>query len=287
MNRSKRTAVVFSIALFLASAASLGVYRIVSRLPTGPVEAPTVETVVARHPLKLGTRVTSDHVKLVKWPVDSKVPNSFSKIEDVVQRGLISDLGENEPLTESKLAPLEAGAGLPPSIPPGMRAVSVKVNEVVGVAGFVVPGTRVDVMVTLTSRQQNDRQPDARGRQQRTGADGRHALRPGKGQGGRTDSVDGRHAPCLAAGRRADCAGGVRGTTHARSPQPARHDPDTDDGRADRGPLRSARTRGRTETRTRPARTTGETRSWHNLHPLPRRRPTRSRRSGAPNEQRK
>ena len=114
-----------------------------------------METVVARHPLKLGTRVTSDHVKLVKWPVDSQVPNSFSKIEDVVQRGLISDLGENEPLTESKLAPLEAGAGLPPSITPGMRAVSVKVNEVVGVAGFVVPGTRVDVMVTLTSRQQN------------------------------------------------------------------------------------------------------------------------------------
>ena len=55
----------------------------------------------------------------------------------------------NEPLTESKLAPLEAGAGLPPSITEGMRALSVKVNEVIGVAGFVVPGTHVDVMVTL------------------------------------------------------------------------------------------------------------------------------------------
>jgi pilus assembly protein CpaB len=63
-------------------------------------------------------------------------------------------MAENEPLTNAKLASLEAGAGLPPSIPPGMRAVSVKVNEVVGVAGFVVPGTRVDVMVTLTNRQQ-------------------------------------------------------------------------------------------------------------------------------------
>ena len=155
MNRSKRTAVVLSLALLLASAASLGVYRIVSRLPTGPVEAPTVDTVVALHPLTLGTRVTTDHVKIVKWPVDSRIPGSFSKIEDVVQRGVISDLGENEPLTESKLAPLASGAGLPPSIPQGMRAVSVKVNEVVGVAGFVVPGTRVDVMVTLTSRQQN------------------------------------------------------------------------------------------------------------------------------------
>jgi len=56
---------------------------------------------------------------------------------------------ENEPLTESKLAPLEAGAGISPTIPAGMRAMSVKVNEVVGVAGFVVPGTKVDVLVTL------------------------------------------------------------------------------------------------------------------------------------------
>src|SRR4030095_1097405 len=155
MNRSKRTAVVLGIAIFLASIASMGVYRIVARLPTGPIKAPTVDTVVARHPLKLGTRVTSDHVKIVKWPEDSRIPGAFAKVEDVLQRGLINDLGENEPLTESKLAPLEAGAGLPPSIPPGMRGVSVKVNEEVGVAGFVVPATRVDVMVTLTSRQQN------------------------------------------------------------------------------------------------------------------------------------
>jgi pilus assembly protein CpaB len=68
---------------------------------------------------------------------------------------VISPLAVNEPLTSSKLAALEAGAGLPPSIPEGMRALSVKVNEVVGVAGFVVPGTRVDVMATIASRQQD------------------------------------------------------------------------------------------------------------------------------------
>ena len=70
----------------------------------------------------------------------------------MVDRGLISGLVENEPITESKLAPLESGAGLPPSIPPGMRAMSVKVDEVVGVAGFVVPGTRVDLVVTVKRR---------------------------------------------------------------------------------------------------------------------------------------
>jgi pilus assembly protein CpaB len=56
-------------------------------------------------------------------------------------------MSENEPLTEPKLAAVGAGAGLPPSIPEGMRAVSIRVNEVVGVAGFVIPGTRVDVLV--------------------------------------------------------------------------------------------------------------------------------------------
>jgi pilus assembly protein CpaB len=67
----------------------------------------------------------------------------------VTNRGLVQSLSPNEPLTESKLAKAGAGAGLPPTIPPGMRALSVKVNEVVGVAGFVVPGNRVDVLVSI------------------------------------------------------------------------------------------------------------------------------------------
>ncbi len=69
----------------------------------------------------------------------------------MANRGLIAPVAENEPLTSSKLAPREAGAGLPPTIAAGMRAISVKVNEVIGVAGFVVPGTRVDVVVTLSN----------------------------------------------------------------------------------------------------------------------------------------
>jgi pilus assembly protein CpaB len=154
MNRSKRTAVVVGIAVLLAAVASLGMYRIVSRMPVAAAEVRSVDVVVAQHPLKLGTRVTPDHVKVVKWPAETPMEGAFAKIEDVVNRGVIAPMAENEPLTNAKLASLEAGAGLPPSIPPGMRAVSVKVNEVVGVAGFVVPGTRVDVMVTLTNRQQ-------------------------------------------------------------------------------------------------------------------------------------
>ena len=158
MNRNKRTAIVLGVAVVMAAIASLGVYRIVSAMPQRQEAPTTVSAVVAAHPLKLGTRLTTDHVKIVAWPTASKVPGSFVKVEDVVNRGVIADIGENEPVTEAKLAPLEAGAGLPPSIPPGMRAISVKVNEVVGVAGFVVPGTRVDVMVTLPGR---DRDQDS------------------------------------------------------------------------------------------------------------------------------
>jgi pilus assembly protein CpaB len=154
MDRNKRTTVVVLVAVLLAAVASLGMYRVVSRMPAKGADAvKTVDVVVAQHPLTLGTRLTKDHVKLVKWPAETQVPGAFAKVEDVVDRGLIATLEENEPLTAAKVAPLEAGAGLPPSIPQGMRAVSVKVNEVIGVAGFVVPGTRVDVMVTLTNRQ--------------------------------------------------------------------------------------------------------------------------------------
>jgi pilus assembly protein CpaB len=154
MDRNKRTAVVVLVAVLLSAVASLGMYRVVSRRPVPQGEvSKTVDVVVAQQALPLGTRLTKDHVKLVKWPAETQVPGSFAKAEDVLDRGVIATVEENEPLTAAKLAPLGAGAGLPPSIPPGMRAVSVKVNEVVGVAGFVVPGTRVDVMATLSNHQ--------------------------------------------------------------------------------------------------------------------------------------
>ena len=156
MDRNIRTAVVVGVAFVLAATASYGIYRVVSRVSEKSAGPPTVEVVVAEHALPLGTRVTSDHVRLVHWPADNQVPGTFSKLEDVINRGVIIPVAQNEPLTDAKLAPLEAGAGLPPSIPPGMRAVSVKVNEVIGVAGFVVPGTRVDVMVTLNGHRSDD-----------------------------------------------------------------------------------------------------------------------------------
>jgi pilus assembly protein CpaB len=97
--------------------------------------------------------VQQSDVKLVAWPSSSPVAGGYSTVEEVVNRGLVAPVVENEPLTATKLAVPEAGAGLPPTIATGMRAISVKVNDVIGVAGFVVPGTRVDVVVTIGRRE--------------------------------------------------------------------------------------------------------------------------------------
>lgn len=149
MHRRTRFIIVLAIALVTASVASFGVYSAVQRIPVREVEVTTVRVVVAAADLPMGTLVTKEQVKLVDWPSRTQVPGAFGSIDDVVNRGIIQAVGENELITERKLAPTGAGAGLSPTIPHGMRAISVKVNEVIGVAGFVVPGSRVDVLVTV------------------------------------------------------------------------------------------------------------------------------------------
>src|SRR5439155_20333240 len=69
--------------------------------------------------------------------------------KNVIGRGIVLPVIQSEPILPLKLASTDAGAGLPPAIPPGLRAVSVRVNEVIGVAGYVLPGTRVDVVATV------------------------------------------------------------------------------------------------------------------------------------------
>jgi pilus assembly protein CpaB len=149
MNRQTRTLIVLAVALVAATVASAAVYRAIARMPVQKVEIATRYAVVASRAMPMGTRVTSADVKLVAWPERSPLSEGFTSVNEVVERGLIGSVVENEPLVESKLAPKAAGAGLPPSIPSGMRAMSVRVNEVIGVAGFVVPGTRVDLMVVV------------------------------------------------------------------------------------------------------------------------------------------
>jgi pilus assembly protein CpaB len=153
MNRRNRTLVVLGVAVIVAATATFFVYRTISRIPVRQVEVASTYVAVAAEDLPMGTRITKEQVKLVGWPASSPVKGAFTTPDALVGRGLIQGVRANEPLTENKLAPVEAGAGLPPSIPPGMRALSIRVNDVIGVAGFTVPGTRVDVLVTLRENQ--------------------------------------------------------------------------------------------------------------------------------------
>jgi pilus assembly protein CpaB len=155
MSKGTRTLIVLVVALGAALGASWWMYRTVQSLPVRQVEVASVQYAVASKSLPLGTRLTANDVTLVAWPARNPVDGGFTSVEKVVDRGLLANVVKNEPITESKLAPIEAGAGLSPTIPQGMRAISVKVNEVIGVAGFVVPGTRVDVVVTLSRQEES------------------------------------------------------------------------------------------------------------------------------------
>lgn len=149
MNRRYRHLVVLMIAVVTAAIASFAVYRAILHMPGRAAEAPHQSVVVAAHSMAIGTELTERDVKLVAWPSGSPVPGAIGDVKTVVKHGLLTAVLENEPITVNKVASMDAGAGLPPAIPRGMRAMSVKVNDVIGVAGFVVPGTRVDVVVTI------------------------------------------------------------------------------------------------------------------------------------------
>jgi pilus assembly protein CpaB len=153
MNRRNRHLVVLAIAIVTASLASLGVYRATASMPSGSARPSQVPVIVAARALPIGTPLTENDVKVVQWPASSVVPGAIGDVKDVVNRGLLTAVLPNEPITANKLADAHAGAGLPPAIPPGMRAMAVKVNDVIGVAGFIVPGSRVDVVVTIRRTQ--------------------------------------------------------------------------------------------------------------------------------------
>jgi pilus assembly protein CpaB len=154
MNRD-RMLVGFGVALLVAFLASWYVYRQLQRVQPGPQTPGHVQVVVTAGPVQLGARLAATDVALLDWPEGLKPQGAFVRKEDCIGRVPIVPLVQNEVILDQELAKPEEGAGLSVTIPAGMRAVSVGVDDVVAVAGFVTPGTVVDVLVTgLTSAQQ-------------------------------------------------------------------------------------------------------------------------------------
>lgn len=147
----RRFLTVLGVSLIFALVVSGIFYQIAarSRGPSGPGEAPEMkDLVVAVKPLAVGSTVKPEDVKVVRVPGAQFPAGGISNVEEVIDRPVVGAILMDEPIHQGRLAARGSGLGLAPIIPEGMRAVSIRVNEVVGVAGFVLPGMRVDVLVT-------------------------------------------------------------------------------------------------------------------------------------------
>jgi pilus assembly protein CpaB len=143
-----RTRLLMIGVLALAAGLLAAVYVYKNLQPKNSANADTAEVMVAANDLQVGARVEDRDVKIIRIQSADMPPGAPRKKADVVGHGVIIPISRGEFILPNRLAGENAGSGLPALIPPGMRAVSVRVNEIVSVAGFVTPGTRVDVLLT-------------------------------------------------------------------------------------------------------------------------------------------
>jgi len=148
MSRS-RLFILGLVALVFGGFLAMQVYRNL-QIRTSAATPASTEVLVAARDIQIGTRVGEGDVRAVRFPSADLPAGFFTSRNKVVGRGAILPITKGEFFLPSKLAAENSGTGLPSLIPPGMRAVSVRVNDVVSVAGFVIPGTRVDVLLTGT-----------------------------------------------------------------------------------------------------------------------------------------
>lgn len=146
MNR--RLLSVFFFAIVIAGITSLLLYKLLSsQLTSNRKAVSNTKLVIATHDLQVGALIKDGDLQLVK--TNTPAPeNAVTTIKDAMDRGVVATIYKGEPVIGRRLAPRGAGAGLAATIPVGMRAVALRVNDVVGLAGFVLPGMHVDVLVS-------------------------------------------------------------------------------------------------------------------------------------------
>ena len=147
MNRS-RLLMIGGLALAVGLLVSYTVYNRLRTFAGSSNNERGVPVVMAADDIQVGTKLEAHDVHVVTLPQSAVPPGAFSGTSQVLGRGAILPVSKGEFILPSKLAALNAGTGLPSMIPQGMRAVSVRVNDVVSVAGFVQPGSHVDVLAT-------------------------------------------------------------------------------------------------------------------------------------------
>ena len=162
MTHTKAVTAVTLVALLFAALASWGVYSYLKGETEKSKAAAGTGIVVAAADISVGTRLNRTHLKMVSWPKEAIPQNSFRDPKLLDGRVAVRQVSANDAVTEQKLMPKEGSAGaagvMTYMIPPGHRAVTVAVNEVAGVAGFVAPNNRIDVVLTTpvpANREQN------------------------------------------------------------------------------------------------------------------------------------
>lgn len=143
---NKRLVSVLIFAFVVSAGASYILYRMISAQMSASAKVAGTPVLVATHNLEFGALIKDSDVKVAEW--SGALPQgAMVKPEDAIGRGVMSPILAGEPVVESRVAPQGAGGGLASTIPQGMRAVAVRVNDIVGVAGFVLPGTHVDILI--------------------------------------------------------------------------------------------------------------------------------------------
>lgn len=133
-----------------AALAASVTYVVFKRIRASLSERPVTQIVASASELPAGVALSAKQLVLIDWPNDVPLPGSYDKVEAVVGRPLIHSLGPSQPVLQRDLGIEGSGIGLATKIPPGMRATAVRSNEIVGVAGFLYPGSHVDVLATYS-----------------------------------------------------------------------------------------------------------------------------------------
>ena len=144
-----RVTAILVIALLVSGGATYLVYRVMANKTAQANATATTPIVMAAHDLAIGSLVKDEDLKMGPW-AGAPPKGAVLKKGTIIGRGVIAPIWEGAPMMDKNLAAEGAGGGLAATIPPGMRAVAVRVNDIVGASGFVVPGMKVDVLISGT-----------------------------------------------------------------------------------------------------------------------------------------
>jgi pilus assembly protein CpaB len=155
--RNKRFFVVLAGALVFGLVAAVTVSRYLASAQAYSKDLNRV--VVAKVAIPVGTKIIAEQVMAVQFSKESTPDGVFESVEKLVGRVAVVNIAPREPVTESRLAPIGTAGGLSAVIPEGYRAMTVKVDDVVGISGFIMPGTLVDVVVVITPSDTSNQDP--------------------------------------------------------------------------------------------------------------------------------